>query len=239
MTTPRKTARTRRAAALLLFGAIGLTSLAGCDPRTLFYFLQPFDPTIAAPGPSLKGKRVVVVTHAVSSALGEYQALDRELNREVSNLLREKTKKIDLVPAEKVWTWVEGHPTWTDPGEIARAFEADIVIFLEIEAFQLQSPSDLNVFQGTAKTHVVVTEMDHPKNSKGKRLTDQPKEPHGIYDDYVDTVFPIRGPIPYDSGVSRGKFKSAFLKVVANEISWHFVEHAPDDTIQDVKFNNN
>ena len=30
----------------------GLFSLTGCDPRTLFYFLQPFEPTVPAPGPA-------------------------------------------------------------------------------------------------------------------------------------------------------------------------------------------
>ena len=237
MTTPRTYARTRRAAALIAIALAGTVSLAGCDPRTLFYFLQPFEPTIPAPGPSLKGKRVLVVTHAVSGALGEFQSLDRDLTREVTTLLREKVKKIDMVEPDKIWAWVEGHPNWTDPAELAKAFEADVVVFLEVEAFQVQNPSDLNVFQGSAKTHIMATEMRYPTNSKGKPIKDKPKEPKSIYDDYRDTEFPIRGPIPTDSGVSRPAFKNKFLKVVASEISWHFVEHAPDDDIQDVKFN--
>src|SRR5262249_26734863 len=158
--------------------------------------------------------------------------------REVATLLREKVRRIDLVEPDKVWTWVEAHPRWTDPAELARAFEADAVVFLEIEAFQLQNPADINVYQGTAKTHIMVTEMAYPKNSRGRSITDQPKEPKTIYDDYRDTEFPIRGPIPIDSGVSRGAFKTKFLKVVAAEISWHFVEHSPEEDIQDVKFNN-
>ena len=237
---PHPGARTRRrAAASLVLALAGLLSLTGCDPRTLFYFLQPFEPTVPAPGPSLKGKKVVIVTHAVSSTQGDFQSLDRDLTREVGMLLRENAKKIELVPQDKVWTWVEGHPHWTDPSEIAKAFEADVVIFLEVESFQLQNPSDINVFQGTARTHIMVTEMAHPKNSKGKSINDQPKEAKSIYDDYCDTEFPRRGPIPIDTGVSRGAFKAKFLKVVAAEVSWHFVEHAPGDNIQEVKFNNN
>ena len=38
--------------------------------------------------------------------------------------------------------------------------------------------------------------------------------------------------------VSRTAFKSKFLKVVCTDVSWHFVEHSPEDNIQDVKFNN-
>jgi hypothetical protein len=213
-------------------------SLPGCDPRTLIYFLQPFEPTIPAPGPDLKGKKVVVVGHAVSAALGESQSLDRDIVKEVASILRSKVKKIDVVDTAKVWSWVDEHPNWTDPAELAKAFDADIVVFLEIEGFQLQNPADLNVYQGTARTHIMVTEWAHPKNSRDKPLTDQPKEAKTIYDDYRDTEFPVRGPIPMDSGVSRGAFKSKFLKVVCAEISWHFVEHSPEDDIQDVKFNN-
>ncbi|GAC1465418.1 MAG: hypothetical protein NVSMB9_05020 [Isosphaeraceae bacterium] len=238
MKTPRTHARTRRAVAVLILTCAGLSSLAGCDPRTLFYFLQPFEPTIPAPGPSLASKRVVVVTHAVSNAMGEFQSLDRDLGREVASNLRAKVKKIDVVEPDKVWNWVEGHPNWTDPAELARAFEADVVIFLEIEGFSVQNQGDLNVLQGAAKTHIQVTSMVYPTNSKGKPIKDQPREAKTIYNEYCDTEFPVRGPIPADSGVSRGAFKSKFLKVVAAEISWHFVEHAPDDNIQDVKFNN-
>lgn len=238
MTTPRTNARTRRAAASCLIALAGTISLTGCDPRTLFYFLQPYGSTIPAPGPSLKGKRVVLVTHAVSAAMGEFQALDRDLTREVAANLRKGVKKMTLVEPDKVWTWVEAHKDWTDPAEVAAAFEADVVIFLEVEAFQVQNPSDLNVLQGTAKTHIQVTEMERPTNDKGKPIHDQPKEPKPIYNEYSDTEFPVRGPIPADSGVSRGAFKSKFLKVVASEISWHFIEHSPDDNIQDVKFNN-
>ena len=71
MTTPRLNARMRRAVAGLMIAFAGLMSLPGCDPRTLMYFLQPFEPTIPAPGPSLKGKKVVVVAHAVSGAQGD------------------------------------------------------------------------------------------------------------------------------------------------------------------------
>ena len=235
--TPRPNAGTRRAAASLMLVATGLLSIAGCDPRTLMYFLQPNEPTVPAPGPKLDGKRVVLITNAVSGSLGEYQSVDREISREVARIFREKVKKLDMVDPDKVSKWAEGHPNWTDPAELAKAFEADLVIFLEVEQFQVQNPADLNVYQGHAKTHIMVTEWTYPKNSKGKVNKSKPKEANSIYDDYRETDFPIRGPIPMDSGVSRNAFKTKFMKVAAQEISWHFVDHSPEDDVQDVKFN--
>ena len=57
MKTPRPHAWTRRAAASTVVALVGLVSLAGCDPRTLFYFLQANEPMIAPPGPSLEDKK--------------------------------------------------------------------------------------------------------------------------------------------------------------------------------------
>ncbi len=239
--TPRspKNAWTRRAALTFIASSAGLLTLPGCDPRTLFYFLQPFEPTIPAPGPSLKGKKVVILTTASANALGASQAIDREINRELATILKANVKKIDLVEPDKVWSWVEAHPTWTDPADAAKAFEADIVIFLEISNFQIEDPKSPGLFEGNSSIHIQVFELAHPKNTKGKPNTAVPKESSSIYEDQRDTVFPIRGPIPAGAGVSRPAFKNKFTKLVATEVSWHFIEHAPGDDIQDVKFNNN
>ena len=122
--TPRLHAKMRRAVAATLILAAGLVIVAGCDPRPYFYFLQPWEPTI---DPPFKGtfekKRVVVLTHAVLGTQSEFLSIDRDLARDIGRIFREKVKKIDLVNQDKVWDWVEGHPNWTDPAELGKAFE--------------------------------------------------------------------------------------------------------------------
>ena len=233
--TPRSLANARvRLALVALMAGGSLLAISGCDPRTLAYFLQPFEPTIPPPcETSFEGKKVVILCRAVSDSMGEYSSLDRDLSRDLATIFRKKVKKITVVDPDKVATWVEAHPKETDPAEVARDFDADIVIFLEVEQFQIQSPADLNMLHGEARVHVKAYEMDYPRNSKDKPIKDQPKEAHDIYDDYAEPLFPDRGPIPIDSGSSKSKFRITFVKVVAKEISWHFIEHAPDDSIQD------
>jgi hypothetical protein len=231
--TPRSAVKVRLAAVVLVASGT-LIALAGCDPRSLAYFLQPFDPTIAPPcETSMQGKKVVVLCHATAGTLTETPSLERDLSREVSGILRKKVKKITVVDPDKVATWVEAHPRWTDPADIAHDFNADMVIFLEVEQFRLQTPGDLNMLHGESKVHIQLFEMKYPKNSKDKPMKDQPKEANNIYDDYSEAAFPDRGPIPIDNGSSRAKFGHTFLKIVAKDVSWHFIEHAPDDTIQD------
>ena len=91
----------------------------------------------------------------------------------------------------------------------------------------------MNVLQASARVHIQAIELKYPTNSRGRALTDQPKEEETVYDDYMETTFPKRGPMPLDSGVSKSKFKKQFLRVVAVECSWHFAPHAPEDAIGD------
>src|SRR5262249_10521211 len=144
--TPRSLANAMvRLAIVALLAGGSLIAISGCDPRTLAYFLQPFESTIKPScETSLQGKKLVVLCHATSGAMGEFPALERDLTREFTAILRKKVKKITVVDPDKVATWVEAHPKWTDPADVARDFDADIVIFLEIEKFQAQSPQDLN-----------------------------------------------------------------------------------------------
>lgn len=236
--TPRPHAWTRRTAAAWLLALTGLLSLAGCDPRTLLYFLQPYEPTIPPPegSPALKGKRVVIVATTASGTQTEFYSLDRDLVRELSQILRKKVKNIDVVNPDRVWDWVEAHPNWTNPGEVADKFEADFALCLEVEQFQIQSPGDIGVLHGSSRIHVKAFERAHPKNSRGKELTDKPMETQEVFQDFLDLEFPKRGAIPADSGTSRGKFQNMFLKVVATNCSWFFVEHAPEDTIDQERF---
>lgn len=233
--TPRTlaTARVRLALVALMAGG-SLLAISGCDPRTLAYFLQPFDPTVPPPcETSFQGKKIVILCRAVADSTGEYSSLERDLSREVAKIFRQKVKKITVVDPDKVATWVEAHPKETDPAEVARDFDAEIVVYLEVEQFQTQSPGDLNMIHGEAKVHVKAYEMEYPQNSKGKPIKDQPKEAKEIFDGYAEPQFPERGPIPIDTGSSRSKFRITFMKVVAKSISWQFIEHAPDDSIQD------
>ncbi len=238
--TPRPHASTRRAAlATMMFAGASLLTLPGCDPRTMLYFLQPFDPTIPPPGPSLSGKKVVVVTHVQPGAGESYSDLSRDLTREFMSALRKNVKKIQLVDNDKVNAWMEAHPSWTDATEVGKDFEADIAIMLDVATFQAVDPKSPDLMEGTSNIHIHVWSYGHPKDSKGKEEKHEPKEWDQIYEEQADTSFPTRGPVPRDVGVSESSFKLKFLKLVANELSWHFVEHAPGDDIQDVKFNNN
>ena len=235
--TPRPHARTRRAAmASLLFAAATLLSLPGCDPRTMLFFLQPFDPTVAATGPSLKGKKVVVLTQLKAGAGDTYNDLSRDLTRNFIKSVRENSKKVQFVELDKVTAWNEAHPTETDVTQAGKDFEADVVVLFDVSDFHATDPKSPDLLEGNANIRVHVWEFGHPKNDKGREDKSEPKEWNETMNEQKDVTFPVRGAVPRDTGVSEAAFKIKFLKLVATELSWYFVEHAPGDDIQDVKF---
>jgi hypothetical protein len=236
---PRTPARTRRAPGPwtgLLAAALGLSALAGCDPRQAMYFLQPFEPKIGAPCPSLKGKRVVILTTTVPGLSGDTSELDREVGRELASILEENVKKIDVVETERVADWAQAKVTWTDPVEAAKAFEADVVIMVEIREFQIQDPSSPGLFEGRANTHIKVVELAHPKDDRGREMTDRPKESKTLWEGDRSTAHPKSGPISLGGGANETTFRNTFLKIAVREISWAFVDHAPGDNIYDTRF---
>ncbi len=64
--TPRLFMKMRWAAIVLIAGA-SLIAITGCDPRSLAYFLQPFDPTIEPKGPVARREES---RHSVQRDLG-------------------------------------------------------------------------------------------------------------------------------------------------------------------------
>jgi hypothetical protein len=234
--TASTTPRVRLCSAALIFSAIAALAVTGCDPRQAMFFLQPFSPKIPAPCPSLKEKRVVILTATDTALQTDSPSIDAEISRQLAEILKKNVKKIDVVDPAQVAAWAQAKPTWTDPAEAARAFEADVVIFLEVREFQIQSPLSPGLFQGRSSIHVQVTELKHPLDARGKPLTDQPKESKVIYQGDRSTNFPVTGHIPMDSGVNVSEFRNRFTGIVVNELSWFFVEHAAGDNIQNTRF---
>jgi hypothetical protein len=229
--------RTRRS---LVLGTLGLGTVAlaaGCDPRALAYFLQPFEPTIDAPGPSLKGKKVVILCHATTGTMSDFPDLEDDLAKGLGRTLAGSVKKIELVPHQKVKVWVDGHPGYTDPSDAGRDFEADCVVFLEVEAIQLEDYRSPGLFQGASRIHVKVFDLIEPTDDKGKPIPGRDREIVVSHDEVVETSFPrTQGAMPVSATVNRSAFRKKFLEIVIAELAWQFIPRASGDMIQDTSF---
>ena len=96
----------------------------------------------------LKGKRVVILARCAPGMQSDFATIDREITNKLVKILKENTKDIDIVNTEKVRDWLRSKPSLTDPAEAAKAFDADMVISLEIQQFQVQSPILVDMYHG-------------------------------------------------------------------------------------------
>ena len=113
---------------------------------------------------------------SVPGAQYEYDVANEITDKFVA-ILRKQVKKIDVVDPAKVRAWQRDKPSLTDPADAARAFEADVVILLELEKFRIQNPQDLQMLKGESSIAIQVTELDYPKDDRGRPMTDKPRNP--------------------------------------------------------------
>lgn len=233
----RRIARLRWAVALIGIATASFVSISGCDPRPLIFFLQGEDPSNPAACPTeFKNKKVVILVEVSGSARGASGSLDHDLSRELAKFLKDRVKKIKIVPLDRVWAWSEGNPTATDPGEVGRKFEADVVIMLEVDEFAVTNPADLQMLQGKARVHMKVFEMKYPTNSDNKPMKDQEKIAESVWDGDSEPMFPRNAPIARDSAQSEKAFLRKFIQFTAAEVGWNFANRPIGDEIQPMSF---
>jgi len=235
--TLRPTSTARRIALQTLLG-LGLLGVAGgCDPRALFCFLQPFEPKIPPNGPSLKGKRGVILPRATPNARAVFPGLEDKLATGLARKIKENVRRGEVVPHTKVKGWIDAHPDYLDPSEAGLAFDADAVVFVEVEHFQIESALRPGLFQGQARIYVKLYNLVEPTDSKGQPIEGQPKEVIVAHETTVEPVFPeLQGAIPQSATANRSAFRQRFFDIVVSQVSWEFVPRGTGDDIQDTSF---
>ncbi len=220
--------------ALAGLALIGLASLTGCNPLAIAYFLQPFEPRIPGEGPKLEDARVVVVATVSPTIQNSFHDLEGDLTREYVQRLRSIIKKVQVVDPQQVRDWIAQQPVYIDRKELAQAFEADYVIALDVEDFEVANPRNLGSLHGRAQVNTRVISWDHPRDHRDRPDTNQPKEATTAFETYDEIEFPRQqGPLPID--LPPPAFYNRFVKVLATEIAWHFTGRATGDAIQDTR----
>ena len=217
---------------LVGLAAAGAFTLAGCDPRTLAYFFGDGQPQIPGQAPSFEGKKIAVVTTAAPTALADFQTIDRDLNRELVSIFRDRAEEGRDHRLQEGVRLGRGAPDLVRRrARSPRRSRSTYVVYFEIQGFSIRDPRSPGLLEGNAEVNFRVTEYAHPKKENGKPNTAAPKESNQVYEDATKTTFPKNAPIAIETGVSRSSFKAKFLKLVANEISWQFLGHNPGDEI--------
>jgi len=169
--------------------ALALMSCTGCQNAlfTAAYLIkgQNVDPKHKF---LLKGKkRVVVVCRSLAASPFQGETVPRDLTRKVSQNLREnlkkKNKNLEVVDYRKVEKWLDDSShLFEEFTEVGAAFNADIVIGIELQAFQVQE--NPTTMQGKARWTVKTYDMNKDEliAEDPMRLVDPPEVPISISD---------------------------------------------------------
>jgi len=137
-----------------LWGGLVLAVSTGCVGAltTAAYLLRGTD--VPAEFNGLKGKKVVVVCHPVTAMQVRYSTAARDLARQISTLLQQNVSKIQVVSSQKVENWMDQN-SWEDYIDIGKALQADIVIGVDLEEFNLYQSQTLYQGQASVKVKVI------------------------------------------------------------------------------------
>jgi hypothetical protein len=213
-------------AALVLVAAAS----AGCDMKTMAYFLLPDakdDPEIrriASEDPR-KEVKVVILTYGALEVRPEFIKADLQLSELLAKQLRDlceaNDERVTIVQPRKVEAFKNTHPNWhtLDPAEIGKHFQADYVIYIEINELSLYAKGSHNsLYRGRANLSVTLVDVNKADT---------------VYPEHKDMtcVYPAETrEIPADGDVGAMEFRHAFLNYVAKRLSWYFAPHPRRDS---------
>ena len=223
----------RRAFLALAAGMVGGLSAVGCgaDGGAMAYFLSPeqrIEPTFAhlallkddkKPAP-----RVVILPWSVNlETRAEFINADRQLaealGRDLKELAKAGEEKLDIVSPRKVEEFKNVHPNWRqmELAEIGRKFDADHLIYLEINQMSLYEPRSNNMLmRGQANITLTLVDVKHPDElSKHETLS---------------CIHPSEapGPVPIED-MPPFQFREKFLNFVSRKMSHYFSKYPRDE----------
>lgn len=181
-----------------------LVAAAGCTgPLLTAAYLLGYGDT-QAEFKGLKKKRVVVVCRPLVELQYSNMNASKMISRGVVNLLRKNVSKIDVVDSQKTDEWLDSNNS-NQYSEIGRAFDADLVIGIDLLDFSIYQGQTL--FRGKANYEIKVIDC------QTGQIVFQ-KSPNAC-------VWPPNTGVP-TSEKQESQFRQQFVGVVADEIARHF-----------------
>jgi hypothetical protein len=192
--------------ALLAVGC-ALAAASGCTlMATAMYVIQGSNTSADFGG--LKGKRVVVVCRPITSLHFRDTSVSRDLAKQVGILLEKNVPKIELVDQREVFEWADEN-NWEEYVDIGKALNADMVIGLDLEEFNLFQGQTL--YQGKANLKMMVFEV-----AKGREPVFERNLPQAIY--------PPNAAIPTGEK-PEAQFRRQFVGYLARQVAHYFYDH--------------
>jgi hypothetical protein len=162
-------------------------------------------------------KKIAIVVHMPSHNQLEVGHFDRDVNTYLSKKVADYTgRKPNVILASRVNKWLDENHDWKTPYEIGRGLKADHIVFVEIRRISFYEREGwTQYFKGTAEMSLGVyrigSEADEALPIYG---------PETVTIRYPNTIRPLSS-----ADINVSQFREAFIRHVAERLSWHFVPH--------------
>jgi hypothetical protein len=157
----------------------------------------------------LKGKRVAVVCRPLVELEFRSAHAHEQIAQEVGRLLDTNIRSIDIVDARDIAQWTDEHD-WDDYVELGKSVDADMVLVIELEDFNLYQGQTL--YQGRARVSLSVYDVAEEGKVVWSKALPQ-------------TLYPPNTGIPTDR--PEDDFRRVFVGALGEEIARHFYPHDP------------
>jgi hypothetical protein len=205
---------------LVLAAASGVVaSQGGCRNAlaTVVYFIKgtDVDPDFAG----LKDKTVAVVCRPAQSLQFGSSSVATEVAAEVGKHLKEHLRgKIKVIPSRDVDNWIDENSHGEDDfADIGAALQADMVLGIELEAFELNQGQTL--WQGRSQVRLKVLDMSI--EDERDRVVFEKIMPQVVY--------PPNAGIPVHER-SEDAFRREYVNALSDTIGRYFYPHDPSQT---------
>jgi hypothetical protein len=123
-----------RAWCLVALAVVVMISSTGCVHSLLatgIYLIQGGD-VVPAECDALESQRVVVICRPPSSHEYRHAGAAREIGKQVSRLLKENVKRINVVSPNEVDNWID-EEDWDNFKDLGRAEKATRIVYIELD----------------------------------------------------------------------------------------------------------
>ena len=164
-----------------------------------------------------KGKhKLVVICSTPASVDSDLSSLNIDLIDGITRRMR--IQGVQVTDPDEVAKWIDDNGgVITDPGEMAQAFDADYVAWIEIYAFSLREENSPKLLRGRASGYVRVYQVEKIKDERMALAAFNTK---------FNSTFPEHKPVS-ETGRSALTFQKEFVDRICDELAEKFYDHRP------------
>lgn len=218
---PHALIRTRTS--LVPIALVGALAISGCSLGVMagkMFTGEPLRPAQfrAMTGTDLtKGEqKIVVICSTPTSVDADLSSLNIDLIDGITR--RMKVHGIDVIDPDEVAKWIDDNGgVVADPSEMARAFEADYVAWIDVYGFSLREENSPKLLRGRASGFLRVYQIQEVSGDR-TALT--------AFNTEFKSTFPQHQPIS-ETGRSALTFQKEFVDRICDELAEKFYDHRP------------